>query len=59
MANTERVRKQQEYIGNYLYKPKRRTDRSEEEISYEKSKDQLTFKPTFYTSAKSRANASP
>ena len=50
LDHAEKLKKQQEYIGNYLYKPKRRTDRSEDEISYEKNKDHLTFKPTFYTS---------
>jgi hypothetical protein len=38
--------KREQYVDNYLYKPKLRADRSTEEIEYEKQKKDCSFKPT-------------
>ena len=40
------------YVNQFLYKPKKRSDKSSEQHEYEKNADECTFKPYFYTKQK-------
>jgi len=47
-------RQQKSYVTQHLYKPRLRSDREKNEIEYEKSKKECTFKPIFYSKQQSR-----
>lgn len=50
---------QRRYVASNLYKPKLRTDRSPDDIDYEKNMGECSFQPTFYTKTNRNARASP
>ena len=49
---------QRQYVASNLYKPKMRTDRSPEEIDFEKNMGECSFQPTFYTKTNRNRRAS-